>query len=31
MKFLIVGMGSIGRRHMRNLINLGETDIILLR
>lgn len=31
MKFLIVGMGSIGRRHMRNLINLGERDIILLR
>jgi predicted dehydrogenase len=24
-------MGSIGRRHMRNLINLGETDIILMR
>jgi len=24
-------MGSIGRRHMRNLINLGERDIILLR
>jgi predicted dehydrogenase len=31
MKFLIAGLGSIGRRHMRNLINLGEKDIVLLR
>ncbi len=31
MKFLIAGLGSIGRRHMRNLIALGETDIVLLR
>jgi predicted dehydrogenase len=31
MKFLIAGLGSIGRRHMRNLIALGEKDIILLR
>src|SRR5215211_3417333 len=31
MKFLIVGLGSIGRRHFRNLIALGEKDIILLR
>lgn len=31
MKFLIVGFGSIGRRHMRNLIELGQNDIILLR
>ena len=31
MKFLIAGLGSIGRRHFRNLIALGETDIILLR
>ncbi len=31
MKFLIVGFGSIGRRHMRNLIGLGQNDIILLR
>ena len=31
MKFLIVGFGSIGRRHMRNLIALGQKDIILLR
>ena len=30
-KFLIAGLGSIGRRHMRNLIALGETDIVLLR
>jgi predicted dehydrogenase len=31
MKFLIVGLGSIGRRHFRNLIALGERDIVLLR
>jgi predicted dehydrogenase len=31
MKFLIAGLGSIGRRHFRNLISLGETDIVLLR
>lgn len=31
MKFVIVGLGSIGRRHMRNLISLGENDIILCR
>ena len=31
MKFLIAGFGSIGRRHLRNLIELGEHDIILLR
>jgi predicted dehydrogenase len=31
MKFLIVGYGSIGRRHMRNLLALGEKDIILYR
>jgi predicted dehydrogenase len=31
MKFLIAGLGSIGRRHLRNLISLGEKDIILLR
>ncbi len=31
MKFLIVGLGSIGRRHFRNLIALGEKDIALLR
>lgn len=31
MKFLIAGLGSIGRRHFRNLISLGETDLILLR
>lgn len=30
-KFLIAGLGSIGRRHFRNLISLGEKDIILLR
>jgi predicted dehydrogenase len=31
MKFLIAGLGSIGRRHFRNLIALGEKNIILLR
>ena len=31
MKFLIAGLGSIGRRHLRNLIALGEKDIVLLR
>lgn len=31
MKFLIAGLGSIGRRHFRNLAALGEKDIILLR
>ena len=31
MRFLIAGLGSIGRRHFRNLIALGERDITLLR
>ncbi len=31
MKFLIAGYGSIGRRHLRNLLTLGETDLLLLR
>ena len=31
MKFLIAGFGSIGRRHLRNLIGLGQNDIVLLR
>ena len=31
MKFLIAGLGSIGRRHLRNLIALGERDILLYR
>ncbi|MDR3574587.1 MAG: Gfo/Idh/MocA family oxidoreductase [Anaerolineaceae bacterium] len=31
MKFLIAGYGSIGRRHMRNLLALGEQDILLYR
>jgi len=30
-KFLIAGSGSIGRRHIRNLLALGEKDIILYR
>ncbi len=31
MRFLIVGLGSIGRRHFRNLLALGERDIVLVR
>lgn len=31
MKFLIVGFGSIGRRHFRNLLDLGEDDIVFCR
>lgn len=31
MKYLIAGLGSVGRRHMRNLLALGEKDIVLLR
>ncbi|HEX8991692.1 MAG TPA: Gfo/Idh/MocA family oxidoreductase [Anaerolineales bacterium] len=31
MKFLIAGLGSIGRRHMRNLLALGQADLVLLR
>jgi predicted dehydrogenase len=31
MKTLIAGLGSIGRRHFRNLITLGEKDIVLYR
>ena len=31
MKYLIAGLGSVGRRHMRNLVALGETNIVLFR
>ena len=31
MKLLIAGLGSIGRRHLRNLLALGESDILLYR
>jgi predicted dehydrogenase len=31
LKFLIAGFGSIGRRHLRNLLTLGEEDILLYR
>jgi len=31
MRFLIAGLGSIGRRHLRNLLALGERDILLYR
>jgi len=30
-RFLICGLGSIGRRHLRNLRALGQEDIVLLR
>ena len=30
-RFLIAGLGSIGRRHLRNLVASGETDLVLLR
>ncbi len=29
MKYLIAGYGSIGRRHFRNLLTLGERDILV--
>lgn len=31
MKILLAGLGSIGRRHFRNLVALGETDLVLYR
>jgi predicted dehydrogenase len=31
MKIMIAGLGSIGRRHLRNLLALGERDILLYR
>jgi predicted dehydrogenase len=31
MKIMIAGLGSIGRRHLRNLLSLGERDILLYR
>jgi predicted dehydrogenase len=31
MRFLIAGFGSIGRRHFRNLLELGEENIVLYR
>jgi predicted dehydrogenase len=31
MKILIAGLGSIGRRHLRNLLALGEKDLLLYR
>lgn len=31
MKILIAGLGSIGRRHLRNLRVLGESDFVLYR
>lgn len=31
MKFLIAGLGSIGQRHLNNLLALGERDVIIYR
>ncbi len=31
MKILIAGLGSIGRRHFRNLVALGQKDLVLFR
>lgn len=31
MRFLICGLGSAGRRHLRNLVALGQEDIVLFR
>jgi predicted dehydrogenase len=31
MKILIAGLGSIGRRHFRNLLALGEKELVLYR
>jgi predicted dehydrogenase len=31
LRILIAGLGSIGRRHLRNLRQLGQEDIVLLR
>lgn len=31
MRFLISGLGSIGHRHLKNLVALGQTDIVLHR
>ena len=31
MKFGVIGYGSIGKRHVQNLISLGQDDIVLLR
>jgi predicted dehydrogenase len=31
MKILIAGLGSIGRRHFRNLLALGQKDLVLYR
>jgi predicted dehydrogenase len=30
-RYMICGLGSIGRRHLRNLLSLGETDVVLVR
>ncbi len=31
MKYIFCGLGSIGERHLNNLISLGENDIIAYR
>lgn len=30
MKFLVVGCGSIGSRHLRNLVSIGENELIVV-
>ncbi len=31
MRILICGLGSVGRRHLRNLVSLGQEDLVLYR
>jgi len=31
MKFMVAGLGSIGRRHLRHLVALGQRDVLLYR
>lgn len=31
MRILITGLGSIGKRHLHNLLSLGQSDLLLLR
>ena len=30
-KIVIIGLGSIGKRHLENIISLGYRDIVLIR
>ena len=31
MKVVVIGFGSIGKRHVNNLLSLGILDVVLLR